>query len=133
MKLIHFAAILALLILSGCAGLTPPMSDEIAALPVVIYPDQPPAGDYVYKLPAGKPIDMRILVDGSALAAGVDHTVSASLARDIYLYKRWASEDGRTWQTADQLLGVNLTVSLPSHETPGPGEMHLTVNRVEAH
>lgn len=133
MKLIHFSTISALLILSGCAGLTQPPSDKIAALHVVTYPDQPPAGDYVYKLPAGKPIDMRILVDGNALATGVDHTVNASLARDIYLYKRWASEDGRIWQTADKLLGVNLTVSLPSHETPGPGEMHLTVNRMDAH
>jgi len=131
MKLTHFFAISSLLALSGCAGLTQPPTDKLTAMPVVTYPDQPPAGDYVYKLPAGKPIDMRILVDGSALVSKVDSTVSASLARDIYLYKRWASEDGRTWQMADKLLGVNLTVSLPSHETPGPGEMHLTVNRMD--
>ena len=128
MKSFHLLAVPALVIVTGCAALAPP-PESLAALPVVVYPATPPAGDFVYKLPAGQPIDMRILVDGSALAAGVDQKVSASLAHDIYLHKRWASEDGKTWQTADKLVGVKLTIKLPSYETPAPGEMHLTVDR----
>ena len=129
MKLIHSLAMPALVILSGCAGLPPPSAEKLAPLPVVTYPDKPPTGDFVYKLPAGRPIDLRILADGTALATGADQKVSASLAHDIYLHKKWASEDGRTWLDADKLIGVKLTIALPSYETPGPGEMHLTVNR----
>lgn len=129
MKRFHLMAIPVLLGMTGCAALTQLPAEKLAALPVVTYPDTPPAGDYVYKLPAGQPIDMRILIDGSALASGADQKVSASLAHDMYLHKKWASEDGRTWQAADKLVGVKLKFKLPSYETPGPGEMHLTVDR----
>jgi hypothetical protein len=132
MKLIQSLVIPSLVVLTGCAGLTPPSAEKLAALPVVTYPDKPAAGEFVYKLPAGKPIDVRILADGTALATGADQKVSASLAHDIYLHKKWASEDGQTWVAADKLIGINLTLILPSYETPGPGEMHLAVNRKPA-
>ena len=120
-------ALSTLFTLAGCAGL--PSAEKLAALPLVTYPDKPPTGDFVYKLPAGKPIDLRILADGSLLASGVDQKVSASLARDLYLHKRWASEDGRNWREARELVGVRLKITLPSYEAPGPGEMHLTIDR----
>lgn len=129
MKSFYLLAVPLLAVVTGCAALNPPSPEKLAALPVVTYPATPPAGDFVYKLPAGQPIDMRILVDGSAFASGVDQKLSASLVHEIYLHKRWASEDGRTWQPADKLIGVKLTFKLPSYETPAPGEMHLTVDR----
>jgi hypothetical protein len=129
MKSRHGLAVAILATLSGCAALTPPTAEKLAALPLVTYPEVPTTADYVYKLPAGKPIDMRLLADGSALIGSVDQKLSASLARDLYLHKRWASENGRDWQAADQLIGVKLSIKLPSYEAPGPGEMHLTVDR----
>lgn len=132
MKLIYLLTVPSLITLAGCAGLTPPSAEKLATLPVVTYPNKPPSDDFVYKLPAGIPIDMRMLVDGTALATGADQKVSASLAHDIYLHKKWASEDGQTWLAADKLMGVKFTLTLPSYETPGPGEMHLTVDRKSA-
>ncbi|MFA5082084.1 MAG: hypothetical protein WC474_06030 [Hydrogenophilaceae bacterium] len=129
MKSVRFLIVPVLALLAGCAGLTPPPADSLSTLPVVVYPALPPAGDYIYKLPASQPIDLRILADGSALAGNVEQTLSARLARDLYLHKRWASEDGRTWLAADKLIGVNLGIVLPSYEKPGPGEIHLTVER----
>lgn len=133
MKIRRLLVLPAFATLVGCAGLTPPPADQLAALPVVAYPDVPPTGDFVYKLPAGQPIALRIRADGSALAGHVEQTVSASLARDLYLHKRWASEDGRNWQAADKLIGIDLSVALPSYETPGPGDIHLTVDRKAGH
>lgn len=120
---------LATLSLSGCAALNPPNAERLAALPTVIYPDKPTGDDYVYKLPAGKPVAIRILADGDLLAANVEQSLSANLQRDLYLYKDWASEDGKHWQRADSLVGINLTVTLPSYRTPGPGEIHLIAKR----
>ena len=117
--------------LSACASLTPPSAEKLAALPMVIYPDKPPTGDFIYKLPAGKPIDLRILADGNLLATSDDQTFSASLAHDLYLHKGWASEDGRHWQPAGKLVDIGLTVTLPSYQTPGPGQIHLTASRKE--
>lgn len=116
--------------LGGCASLFPPSAEALAKLPVVTYPDKPAgSGDYVYKLPAGQRLDVRLLADGNALTVGADQTISARLGRDLYLHKRWASEDGRRWVDAQELIGVNLTVRLPGYDTPGPGELHLSVNR----
>jgi len=115
--------------LTGCANLSLPSADKLASMPVVSYPDKPTTADYVYKLPAGKPIDVNIKADGSALVAPVAQTLSASLGHDLYLYKRWASEDGKTWMDAHKLIGVQLAVTLPSYEAPGPGDLHLTVDR----
>lgn len=114
--------------LSGCA-LTPPSADKLAAMPLITYPDKPSSADYVYKLPAGKPLDVNVRAEGSALSAPVDQKISASLVRDLYLHKHWASEDGKHWKSADKLIGVNLRISLPSYEAPGPGEMYLKVER----
>lgn len=67
MKLIQSLVITSLVVLTGCAALAPPSAEKLAALPVVTYPDKPAAGDFVYRLPARKPIDVRILADGTAL------------------------------------------------------------------
>lgn len=117
--------------LSGCAGLTPPSAERLAALPVATYPEAPPKGEYVYKMPAGQPIDLRILVDGDALSGGVDQTVGARLKQDLYLYKQWASADGRHWQDANKLIAINLGIRLPSYESPVQGEIHMTVDRLQ--
>ncbi len=115
--------------LGGCANLSSPSADHLAAMPVATYPEAPPQGEYVYKLPAGQPIDLRILVDGDALASGVNQTVGASLKRDLYLYKDWASEDGQHWQHADKLIAIHLGIKLPSYASPVQGEIHMTVDR----
>jgi len=114
--------------LGGCA-LMPPPSERLAAMPVVTYPDKPTTADYVYKLPAGQPLDVMVRAEGSALLAPVDQKISASLARDLYLHKTWASEDGQHWRAANKLIGVNLRISLPSYEAPGPGSLYLAVER----
>jgi hypothetical protein len=119
----------ALFALSSCAALTPPTPVQVAAMPQVAYPEPPPAGDYVYKLPAGRPIEMHIVADGNLLAANVEQTLTARLAHDLYLHKDWASEDGQHWVPAGKLVDVKLTLRLPSYRTPGPGELHMTLDQ----
>lgn len=134
MKTTLFTAIAAatVMTLAGCAS--PPTGASLASLPVVTYPARPVGGgDYVYKLPAGQRIDVRLLVEGSALNTGADQTISARLSHDLYLHKQWASEDGKRWVDRKDLIGVNLSVTLPSYEAPGPGEMRLSVQRKAPH
>jgi len=118
----------ALFVLAGCAGL-PPSAEKLAALPVVTYPDKPGTGDFIYKLPAGKPIALNVLVDGSALVNAANQTLTASLKHDLYLHKHWASEDGQHWVPSHDLVDGNLNMTIPSYESPQPGEIHLTFNR----
>lgn len=125
-------AALSLAGLAGCASIFPPSTESMARLPIVEFPAPPPTGDFILKLPAGKPIPARIIVDGTALASGADQTVNATLPNDLFLHRGWVSRDGKTWQRRRDVLDVRLAVSLPSDEHPAPGKIHLTVDKVAA-
>lgn len=118
--------------LAGCTSMFPPSAEKLASLPVVEFPNQPPAGDFIFKLPAGKPIPTRVAIEGNLLTASAEQALTTSLARDLYIHKRWVSEDGKTWKPLRDALSVDLALSLPSDEHPKPGEIVLRVNRKEA-
>lgn len=119
----------AAVLLSGCAATLPQSEYKLMSLPVVEFPATPPAGEFVLKLPAGKPIPTRVLIEGSALASGADQILNATLPHDLYVYQRWVSEDGKTWRPTSDVLDIKVNVTLPSTEHPTAGEIRLTVNR----
>jgi len=120
---------LLLVSLCGCASLSSPSPEALARLPVVTFPDAPPAGDFVYRIPAGKPIPTQVVIAGSALASGAERTLEVTLPRDIYVHQRWVSDDGRHWRPLNETLAIDVSLSLPSDEHPKPGELRLTINR----
>lgn len=122
----------ALATLTGCASLFPPSPDTLARLPVVTFPQAPPAGDFVFRLPAGKPIPTRIAIEGTALASGAEQNLSVTLPHDLYIHKRWVSEDGKNWKRLGDALAIQMSVSLPSDEHPKPGEIVLRIDRKDA-
>jgi hypothetical protein len=73
---------------TGCASLSSPSSERMAALPVVAFPNQPPSGDFILKLRAGQPIPVKVVIGGSLLAKGTVETLNATLAKDVYVHKR---------------------------------------------
>jgi len=126
---VRTATLIAVLALSGCASLSRPSSEQLAALPIVEFPNPPPDGDFILKLSGGKPIPTQVVIEGSALASGAAQTLNATLPRDLYVYRDWVSEDGRNWQPASELLRVDVTVTLPSHQHPKPGAIRVKVDR----
>lgn len=124
-------AVIALLscTLGACAAVDTHPPANVQMLPVVSYPDRPSVPDYVYLLPADRDIEVQVIADGSALVEGISRTVGARLRKDVYLYKGWASNDGKTWKPSRELLQVKVDISLPSHERPGPGKIRLNVER----
>ena len=127
MKMNTYSLLISATLLVGCS-LIPPAPEKLANLPVITYPAKPAADEFIYKFPAGKPIDLQLIVDGSALTQGVKQTVSASLQHDLYLYQDWASEDGQHWEIANKLIDGNLNVELPTYERPNHAEIHLRLN-----
>ena len=128
----RITALIAVLNLSGCAGLSRPSAEQLAALPTVEFPNTPPAGDFILKLPGGKPIATQVVIEGSALASGASQTLNATLPRDLYVYRDWVSEDGKNWKPAGDLLRIEVAVTLPSHEHPKPGVIRVKVDRKDA-
>lgn len=114
--------------LSACAGL-PPSASTVAVLPVVTYPDQPPAGPFVYKLPGGQPLRANASIQGTLLAKGDEKTLEVTLPHDLFVYKRWVSEDRQNWVYWSQMMDIRIGIAMPSDEHPKDGEMRLVLNR----
>lgn len=86
-----------------------------------------PAGDFILKLSAGQPIPARVSLKGGLLRQGVEQTLTVAVVRNLYVHKEWACWDGKDWRLAGDLVGVDLSLALPSDAHPGPGEIALKV------
>lgn len=117
--------------LTGCASMMSPPLEKLAGLPVVDFPATPPAGEFVLRLPKGRPIPTRVIVEGTALASGADQTLLATLPGDLYVHGNWVSEDGKTWKRANEVLDIRIDIKLPSDAHPKPGELRVTVDKVK--
>jgi len=99
---------IALATLAGCASMASAPTGQIAALPVVKVGDARPAGtEYVLHIPANSPIPVKLQARGSLLKAEQSVAGTISFARDVYLYKYWASHDRQHWENSHRLLNVS--------------------------
>lgn len=91
----------------GCAALRPAPVVSISNLPVVRVGGPPPQNaEYVLFYPAGFSFPAKLKTSGSLFESGKQIESQATLAKDLYLYKYWASHDGKTWKNSHELLGV---------------------------
>ena len=105
--------LIAIMSLSGCAALTAPSAQKLASLPTVELGQQPPAGnEYILHIAAGKPAPFRLIVNGDALAMPAEATATVAARQDVYLYKHWASLDGKNWQPSHELFKTKIGVGL---------------------
>lgn len=117
----------AALSLSGCASLVPPSASEIAALPMVKYGQPAPADkNFILHYPAGVPLPMAASINGNLFEKNEQATLNPRLKRDVYVYKTWASFDGKTWQRGNQLVDGRLELRLPG-DTDGNSAGTLAV------
>ena len=116
------------LALSGCAQL--PAEQDLAQYPVITFGDSVPEGKpYILHFVAGKPIPTAVLIDGNLLQQTAEQTLTVTLARDIYSFKKWASFDGKHWDDARKLLAIKLDVKIPGYQYPRNGHIHLQVDQ----
>lgn len=116
------AVVVLALSLAACSA-GPPR--DLGSRPVVEFGSPMPSADAVLKLPAGKPIPARAEIQGSLLAKGASADMTVALARDVYLYRRWASYDGVHWKPAADLVRSSFKIETPSSEHPVPGLVRL--------
>lgn len=98
---------IALFSLAGCTSMQPAPIDAIEKLPVIRVGEQtPPNSEYVVFYPAGFEFPVKLKASGSLFAAERKIESQATLSRNLYLYKHWASHDGKLWKNSHELLGV---------------------------
>ncbi len=126
-KLLSTCAVTAALALSACSCL-PPQAEQMSKLPVVRFGDAAPAGaPFVTLLPAGTSLPVVASVTGSLLDKTATANLSVTLKRDVYLYDRWVSFDGKTWQSGRNAVANRFVVAIPGVKTgSNPGELGAT-------
>jgi hypothetical protein len=120
--------------LTGCASLMSPPdeppADELAKATVVEYGQPAPSQPFVLHYRAGVPLAIVASVSGTLLEKEDKANLQVALRRDIYLYKYWASFDGRTWQLGDKLVASLFRIDLPgSKDGTAPGAMLAEFNQ----
>jgi len=93
--------------LVGCASMSTPPSTLVDEKPVVTIGSVSnlPA-DHIVFIPANTEFPVQFSVKGSAFNEPATSMVMVSFRQDIYLYKYWASRDGRIWVNSHELLNV---------------------------
>jgi len=96
-----------LIILVGCASMSAPSSSLIDTRPVVTIGETTDvAEDHIVFIPAGTKFPVEFSVKGTVLDEAISSTVMVSFKKNMYLYKYWASLDGKTWIKSHKLMNV---------------------------
>jgi len=99
--------ILYLIFLVGCASMSMPSSTLIDAMSVVTIGETSDiAGDHIVFIPAGTKFPIEFSVKGTVFDEAISSTVMVSFKKNMYLYKYWASLDGKTWMKSHKLMNV---------------------------
>ena len=118
--------------LAACSSLPPgpaPTAAETSKLPVVTLGQPLPSGDaYVLYFPAGTPLPIRSVVDGSAFTRGAESTLHIVLKRGIYGYRQYASLDGQHWMPWDQMLKTQFQMHIPAKDGKDAAVLHLQMD-----
>jgi hypothetical protein len=116
------------LTLSACATL-PPSSTEMAKLPVIPFGQPQPAGDnHIIRYPAGQPLPVTTIIDGSLFEKGQQSALNVVLKHDIYAYRHFASLDGQHWLPARKLIDTHLELQIPQKNGDNAGMLHLQMD-----
>ncbi|MDO8988030.1 MAG: hypothetical protein Q7U91_00185 [Sideroxyarcus sp.] len=101
-------AVIAMFVLAGCASMQPAPTDAIAKLPIIRVGNPPPQNmEYIVFYPAGYTFPAKLKTAGSLFASEKLVETQVALTKDLYLYKYWASHDGKLWKNSHELLRVD--------------------------
>jgi hypothetical protein len=93
--------------ISGCASINTPPASLIDTKPVVTIGDVSKVPeDHIVFIPAYRRFPIMFSVKGNVFAENTSSKVMVSFKQDMYLYKYWASLDGKSWMNSHKLLNV---------------------------
>lgn len=119
------------LLLSGCAGLGAPGSDEMARIPTIRFGEAAPAGkDFVLHYPAGSPLPVVTSVSGSLFEQTGKASLDVRLKRDVFVYRKWVSFDGKSWLAGNEAVSGKIELKLPGEaDGQAPGRLSAEFNQ----
>ena len=99
--------VLFMVAIAGCASMNTPSSNLIDTVPVVRVGEIGNVPDeHIVFIPANAEFPIEFSVKGSVFNHNVSSKLMASFKHDMYLYKYWASLDGKKWTNSHKLMSV---------------------------
>ena len=99
--------ILFVALLVGCASMSTPSASLIDTIPTVkIGTSGDVPEDHIVFIPANTEFPVEFSLKGNFFNDDLSSIIMASFKQDLYLYKYWASLDGKKWVRSHKLLDV---------------------------
>ena len=118
-------SVLVMLLFSACASMYVPGSEEINKLQIVKMGSKKPEGnEYLLNVPAGAKIPVHFSVKGNLISAPIDNNQVTKLNRELYIYKYWASLDGKEWKPTGEILKMPIAIGVD----PEGGQVTIRVD-----
>jgi len=93
--------------LVGCASSHLPSPSLIESVPVVrVGTSDDVPDDHIVYIPAKTDFPIEFSIKGSLFSEDQSTSIDASFMQDVYLYKFWASLDGKKWVRSHKLINV---------------------------
>ena len=129
MKLAATVFILWLFSAGFAAAAAPPSYGELAKLPVIRFGEPvPESKDYILLFSAGQTVTIAVTIDGSLFDKTVNTELMVTPAKDIMVYREWASLDGYKWIPRGDLIKSDVTVKVPGYNHPHPGILKVRMD-----
>ena len=95
------------ILLFGCASMNTPSPSLIETMPVVTVGEAHSTHkEHIVFIPANTKFPVEFSVKGSVFTENASSKVMVSFKQDMYLYKYWASFDGKKWVGSHKLMNV---------------------------
>ncbi len=114
---------------AGFAAAVPPSYKELAKLPVIRFGDPiPDSKDYILLFSAGQTVTIAVSIEGTLFDKTVNTELLVTPARDIMVYRDWASLDGYKWIPRSELIKSDVVVKVPGYNYPHPGILKVRMD-----
>ena len=113
---------------TGCASMYVPDSEQIGKLKIVKMGDEKPEGnEYILHIPAGEKIPVHFSLKGSLISLPIENRQMTKLNRDIYVYKYWASLDGKEWKPTGDIVKMPIAIGVDAEG--GQVDIKVDINK----
>ncbi|MEA5114251.1 MAG: hypothetical protein VB050_09495 [Geobacteraceae bacterium] len=105
-----------------------PSYDDLAKLPVIRFGDPITDKDYILLFEPGQPINFTIAIEGTLFSQPATADVTLTTSRPVFVYREWASLDGRKWVLRSDLIKSDVEAKIPGYNYPKPGILKVRMD-----
>lgn len=105
-----------------------PSYDDLAKLPVIRFGDPVTEKDHILLFEPGQPINFTVAIEGTLFSQPATADLTLTTSRPVFVYREWASLDGRKWVLRSDLIQSDVEAKIPGYNYPKPGILKVRMD-----